>query len=236
MAIATGTAILGSAIIGGGLSALSARSAAKAQAAGTKQATDATLEGQRMALEAQKPFLEGGYAGTNRLQELLGLGGNKDASGYGSLNTQFSFKPADLMETPGYKFQMEQGQNALDRKASAGGGFYSGAGLKAAAGFSQDLAGTTYDREYGRAFNEFQTNRANTLNPLQALAGQGQTAANTTGSIQMGGANALAGLITGNANAQGAAKIATGNAISSGLTNGVSAWQRAQLIDKIGGP
>lgn len=236
MAIGTGAAILGSAIIGGGISAMSASSAAKTQANATRDATEATLQGQREALAAQKPFLEGGYAGTNRLQELLGIGGDKTAADYGSLNKPFTFTPSDLTETPGYKFSLAQGQNALDRKASAGGGFYSGGGLKEAASFNQGLAGTTFDNEYNRAFNAYQTNRANTLNPLQALAGQGQTSAGTVGSIQMGGANSLANLITGNANAQGAAKIATGNAISSSINNGLAAWQRQNYLDKLGGP
>jgi hypothetical protein len=230
MAIATGTAILGGALLGGGISALASTSAARTQAGATRQAADATLQGQREALDAQRPFLEGGYAATNRLQELLGVGGNKSADGYGSLNTPFSFTPGDLTQTPGYQFSLQQGQNALDRKAAAGGGFYSGGGLKDAASFSQGLAGTTFDNEYNRAFNAFQTNRANTLNPLQAMAGQGQTSAGTVGNIQMGGANSLANLITGNANAQGASKIATGNAISSGINNGLAAWQRSQYM------
>jgi hypothetical protein len=234
MAIGTGLAIIGSTIAGAAISSNAAKSAARTQADATRQASDATLQAQREALDAQKPFLEGGYAATNRLQELLGLGGNTSASGYGSLNTPFSFKPGDLTQTPGYQFQLQQGQNAIDRRAAAGGGFYSGAGLKGAASFNQDLAGTTFDKEYGRAFNEFQANRANTLNPLQALAGQGQTAANTSGSIQMGGANSLAGLLTSNANAQGASRIAQGNAISSGINNGLAAWQRAQYMNAPG--
>lgn len=220
--------------------ASSARSAAKQQQSATDQAIAAQQSSEAAALEAQRPFLEGGYAATNRLQELLGLGGDKSASGYGSLNTPFSFTPGDLTQTPGYQFQQQQGQNALDRKAAAGGGFYSGAGLQGASAFNQQLAGTTFDNEYNRAFNAYQTNRANTLNPLQALAGQGQTAANTSGNIQMGGANTLAGLLTSNANAQGASQIAQGNAISAGLNNGLAAWQRAQYLKQpntsTGGP
>lgn len=222
----------GGALLGGLIGGKSSKDAAKIQAEGTAQASEATLQAQREALAAQKPFLEGGYAGTNRLQELLGLGGNQSAQGYGSLNTPFSFEPGDLTQTPGYQFSLQQGQNALDRKASAGGGFYSGGGLKDAASFSQGLAGTTFDNEYNRAFNAYQTNRANTLNPLQALAGQGQTSAGTVGNIQMSGANSLANLITGNANAQGASRIATGNAISSGINNGLTAWQRAQYMQQ----
>lgn len=209
----------------------SARRSANMQNDATNRSIASAEAAQQASLDAQKPFLEGGYAATNRLQELLGLGGDKSADGYGSLNTPFSFTPGDLTQTPGYQFSLQQGQKALDRKASAGGGFYSGGGLKDAASFSQGLAGTTFDNEYNRAFNAFQTNRANTLNPLQSMAGQGQTSAGTVGNIQMGGANSLANLITGNANAQGASKIATGNAISSGINNGLAAWQRSQYMN-----
>ena len=209
----------------------SARRSANMQNDATNRSIASAEAAQQASLDAQKPFLEGGYAATNRLQELLGLGGDKSADGYGSLNTPFSFTPGDLTQTPGYQFSLQQGQKALDRKASAGGGFYSGGGLKDAASFSQGLAGTTFDNEYKRAFDAFQTNRTNTLNPLQALAGQGQTAANTSGSIQMGGSNTLASLLTGNANAQGASAIARGNSISSGLNNGLTAWQRAKYMN-----
>lgn len=230
MAIGTAAAIIGGSLLTAGIGAASARSAANSQADATNRATDATLTAQREALAAQKPFLEGGYAATNRLLELLGIGGNTGAQGYGSLNQPFSFTQADLQASPSYQFQLQQGQEALDRRAAASGGFYSGANLKAAAGFNQDLAGTQFDR----AFNVYQANRANTLNPLQALAGQGQTAANTTGSIQMGTGNALSNLYTGLGNAQGAAAISRGNAIGGAINNGLSAWQQASYLDKLG--
>jgi len=211
----------------------SASKARKAQ----ESAADAALEQQReseaSALEAQRPFLEGGYAATNRLQELLGLGENKGAQGFGSLNDKFNFAPGDLSQTPGYQFQLQQGQEALDRKAAAGGGFYSGAALKASQGFGQNLASTTFDNEYNRAFNAFQTDRANTLNPLQALAGQGQTAANVTSGVQQSSGNALSNLYTGLGNAQAGASIAKGNAITNGLNNGLSAWQQASYLNKL---
>lgn len=200
--------------------------AADAQQHAADQAADATAQAQRDAQAAQQPFLNAGYASVNRLQELLGIGGNAGAAGYGSLNTPFT--PGNLAEDPGYKFQLEQGQSALDRKAAAGGGFYSGQGLQGAATFSQGLAGTTYND----AFNRHQVERANVLNPLQSMSGQGQTSANATGQIGMNGANSLASLITGNANAQGAAGIAQANTLAGGLNSGLAAWQRAQYMQQ----
>ncbi len=212
---------------------ISGNKAANAQQDAANASLQLQRESQQAALEAQKPFLEGGYAATNRLLDLLGLSKNTGAQGFGSLNTPFSFTPGDLTQTPGYQFQLQQGQEALDRKAAAGGGFYSGAALKAATGFNQNLASTTFDNEYNRAFNAYQTNRANTLNPLQALAGQGQTSANTVGGIQTGGANALTSLMTGLGNSQAANAINTGNQISSGLNSGLSAWQQANYLSQL---
>lgn len=224
---------VGAAALGTIASLDAAKGAASDQADATRDATDATLQAQREAQAAQKPFLEGGYAATNRLRELLGLGGDTGAAGYGSANAPFKFDGSDLQNEPGYQFQLQQGQQALDRKAAAGGGFYSGEGLRGAAAYNQGLAGTTFNDAYNRQFNAFQTNRANTLNPLQALAGQGQTAANTSGQIGMSGANSLAGLMTNNANSQGAAGIAGANAVSGGINSGLTAWQRAQMINKL---
>lgn len=224
---------VGASVLGTAASVSASRSASKQQQAATDAALSQQRDSEAAQLEAQRPFLEGGYAATNRLQELLGVGGNTGAQGYGSLNTPFSFTPGDLTQTPGYQFQLEQGQEAQDRRASAAGGFYSGANLKAAQSFGQGLASTTFDNEYNRAFNAYQTNRANTLNPLQALAGQGQTAANTSANIQQGSTNALTSLLTGNANAQGAASISQGNAISNGLSNGLSAWQQANYLNNL---
>lgn len=221
------------AVAGGAIAANGASDAADTQAGATRDANNATLTGQREALAAQKPFLEGGYAATNKLMSLLGLGDNTGAADFGSLNKPFSFTPGDLTQTPGYQFQLEQGQNALDRKAAAGGGFYSGANLKAAEGFGQQLAGTTFNDEYGRALNAYQTSRANTLNPLQALAGQGQTAANTTSNINIGTGNTLAQLASSLGNAQGASQIARGNAWSGAINNGLSTWQQANYLNKL---
>ena len=209
----------------------SAKSAANAQQDATNASIAAQQSSQDKALAAQQPFLDAGYAGVNRLQELLGIGGNSGAAGYGSLNKPFVFDRSNLASDPGYQFQLQQGQQALDRKAAAGGGFYSGAGLQGAAAFNQNLAGTTFNDAYNRQLNAYQTNRANTLNPLQSLAGQGQSAANTTSGLQTSGANSLAGLLTSNANAQGAAGIAQSNSLTNGLNQGLTAWQRAQYLN-----
>jgi hypothetical protein len=82
-------------------------------------------------------------------------------------------------------------------------------------------------QEYQNAYNRYQTNRTNLLNPLQSLAGAGQTSANTIGNAAAGygseGSNALGGAGTAQANAiQNAA-----NARASGYLGSQQSWNSA---------
>ena len=172
-------------------------------------------------VELQEPFRQGGVAAENRMLDLLGLGTNRKAPGYGSLGKNFGM--SDFQADPGYAFRMTEGLKALDRQAAARGGLISGGALKAAQNYGQDLA----SQEYQNAYNRYQTNRTNLLNPLQSLAGAGQTSANTTGNAAANfgtqGSNALGGAGTAQANAiQNAA-----NARASGYLGSQQSWNSA---------
>jgi hypothetical protein len=88
------------------------------------------------------------------------------------------FGMADFQQDPGYAFRLSEGQKALDRSAAARGGLMSGGALKAAARYGQDMG----SQEYNNAFNRYQTNRANQLQPLGSLMASGQSAASNQGS------------------------------------------------------
>lgn len=117
------------------------------------------------------------------------------------------FGMTDFQADPGYAFRLKEGQQALDRSAAARGGMISGGALKAAARYGQDMG----SQEFTNAYNRYQTNRANQLNPLQSITGAGQTATNQLGgAAQSYGANA--GNIAMNAGANaGNALLAQGN-------------------------
>jgi hypothetical protein len=104
--------------------------------------------------------------------ELLGLGGNAGAAGYGKYSRDFGMQ--DFQQDPGYAFRLSEGQKSLDRQAAARGGLISGGALKAATRFGQDMG----SQEYGNAFNRYQTNRTNQLQPLGNLMASGQAATN----------------------------------------------------------
>ena len=121
------------------------------------------------------------------------------ATDYGKYTRDFGM--SDFQADPGYAFRMKEGLNALDRQAAARGGLISGGALKAAQRYGQDLG----SQEYQNAFNRYQTNRANQLNPLQSITGAGQTAATQSGNAaQTYGANAGNVAMTGGANAANA--------------------------------
>jgi hypothetical protein len=90
---------------------------------------------------------------------------------------------AELQATPGYQFQLEQGQKELGQSAAARGGLLSGAQLKAAQGFGQKQAATGFQDAWQRAQNAYM-NAFNTYNAGQSAqrAGAAQQA-NMLGNI-----------------------------------------------------
>ena len=83
------------------------------------------------------------------------------------------FGMSDFQQDPGYAFRLSEGQKVLERNAAARGGLISGGALRAATRYGQDMG----SQEYANAFNRYQTNRSNQLNPLGSLMTSGQNAA-----------------------------------------------------------
>lgn len=100
-------------------------------------------------------------------------------------NTPFVAPTADqAAQMPGYQFQLQQGQQALENSAAARGGLLSGGTAKALDQYSQGLASTDYQNlynqaltQYQQAYNIFNQNQSNIFNRYAALAGIGQTSA-----------------------------------------------------------
>jgi hypothetical protein len=80
---------------------------------------------------------------------------------------------SDFQVDPGYAFRLSEGQQAIDRSAAARGGTQSGAALKAAARYGQNMG----SQEYGNAYERYNTNRTNRLAPLGSIATMGANAA-----------------------------------------------------------
>jgi hypothetical protein len=129
-------------------------------------------------------------AGTNQLLQMLGIGGPGGAAGGQDIS---SF----LSNTPGYQFQLQQGNNAINAANAQGGKLGSGNNAIDLANYNQGLAGTTYN---------------NYVNQLQPFLGYGtQNAGNVLqGYGNLG--NAVNSNFTGQGNAAYGAAVGQGNA------------------------
>jgi hypothetical protein len=148
----------------------------------------------------------------NQILQLLGIGGDANAPGYGSLAK--SFGTDQFQQDPGYAFRQSEGMKSLERSAAARGNLLSGGTMKGIQRFGQDLA----SQEYQNAFNRYQVERAARLNPLQSLMGSGQSSANvmtgTAGQFGQTGANTLSNI--GDVRASG--YVGSANALTNALS------------------
>lgn len=166
-------------------------SAARIGAESAGQATQLQREMWQAQQAQQQPWMQAGQTALNALVPM-------------ATNYQ-KFGMDQFQQDPGYAFRLAEGQKALDRSAAARGGMISGSALKAAQRYGQDMG----SQEYTNAFNRYQTERNAMLNPLQSLAGVGQTAVNQLGAAGqnyantasniglLGGANQANALMTG---------------------------------------
>jgi hypothetical protein len=207
--IGGGLAAAGS-VIGGSMASDAAENAANTQAGAADRAAALQNEQFQQTRKDQLPFLEAGYKGQNRLMDLLGLSDNTGAAGYGSAARNFSM--ADYQADPGYAFRMSEGLKALDRTAASRGGMLSGAALRGATRYGQDLA----SQEYTNAYNRYNTNRENQLNPLLSISGKGQLTANNLGTASQNYATSA-----------GNAYMNAADARASGYVGSAKAWNQA---------
>jgi len=218
------TATIGSSLIGANAS----RGAAASQERAAQQASDVQRQIFERQVELQEPFREAGLKGQNRLLQLLGLGEDKTAPGFGKYATA-EFGMDKFTADPGYAFRMSEGMKALERSAAARGGLLSGATLKGTQRYGQDLA----SQEFQNAFNRFQIQRTNTLNPYQALSGTAQTSANVLGGQASELGRQLGSNIIGGGNAAAAGQIGSANAIVGGVGQGINFYQNQQLMNRL---
>jgi len=193
-------------VVGGAIAADSARSAGNKQADAAAASNDTQKAMYDQTRADNMPALDARNASLSRMRELLGIGGNTGASGYGSLGKSLTSK--DVMSEPGYQFGLTQGQDALNSQLAARGMRNSGAALQAASRYGTDYATTKYDN----AFNRLQTQDNNTFNRLGTLSGAGQVGTSQIGQAGANMANNVSNTQTQLGNALAASGIAQGNA------------------------
>lgn len=206
----TAAAIVGTSLLGSEASG----DAADAQLQGSRESTAAQERMFNKQVELQEPWRKAGETALNKLIPLTDY-------------TKFGM--AQFQQDPGYAFRLSEGQKALDRQAAARGGLISGSALKAATRYGQDMG----SQEYTNAFNRYQTERAAQLQPLQSLAGVGQTSANTlsNAAANFGAAEGANAINAGNARAS--SYVGQANAMNQGLSTYLNYNQNQNMMNML---
>jgi hypothetical protein len=121
------------------------------------------------------------------------------------------FTPADFTTDPGYAFRLSEGQKGLERTAAARGGLISGAALKAAGRYGQEMA----SQEFGNAYNRFRDTQSLRRNALAGVAGYGPTAASSINAAGQTYASGAGNIMSGQGETSANALLAAQQARSS---------------------
>jgi hypothetical protein len=127
---------------------------------------------------------------------------------------------------------MSEGMKGLERSAAARGGLLSGSAMKGIQRFGQDLG----SQEYMNAFNRYQTERNAQLNPLQSLAGVGQTTSQQLGAAGQTMAGNVGNLMTGGAAARASGYVGQANSLTGALGNYLNYSQGQNMINAMRRP
>jgi hypothetical protein len=206
----TAAAIVGGSLIG----ASASKSASNKQADAANRASQLSNDQFQQTREDQMPWLKAGERSLGKLEGAVD-------------NTPFGMD--QFTADPGYAFRLKEGQKTRDAQAAARGGLISGNALRAAAGYGQEMG----SQEYMNAFNRYQQERAAKLQPLQSLAGVGQTTAANLGAAGAANANTMGNYLTGGAAAGAAGTVGAANAITSGVGTYLNYNQGNNLVNAL---
>ena len=207
-------AVVGSSLIGSSAS----KKAASTQADAANRAADLQMKQFERQVELQEPWRQAGITALNKLTPLA---------------TEYTpFGMQQFQQDPGYAFRLQEGMKALERSAAARGGLLSGGMLKGAQQYGQDLA----SQEYMNAFNRYQAERNARLNPLQSLAGIGQTATNQLGQAGQTMAGNVGQAMGAAAQARASGYLGSSNAFAQGLGTYLNYQQGQNFLNAIRRP
>jgi hypothetical protein len=184
--------LLPAATIGSSIySANQANRGAEAQANAAQAAGQQSLAQYYQSRQDLLPYTETGTQALFQLADLYGVARPDGRGGYTA--------PGTFQGTPGYQFQMDEGQRAIDRSAASRGNLQSGATMRASQRYGTGLA--------NQEFNNY-------ANRIASLAGLGQT---STGNVASLGQQAAGQ--AGNALMAGGAAQASGYGAQAGIAN-----------------
>lgn len=195
-----------------GAGVIGALGASGASSSGYGNAIGANQQGLSTSYGALSPYSNTGSAAESALANLYGLGGQAP---------NFSA----FTNSPGYQFQRQQGENAINRGAAASGNAFSSTTLAQLANYNQGLAGTQYQQYLQNLYGLTQTGAG----AASSLGGQAVTGAGNVGTQYGNKGNANASGIAGAAGAvANAAGKFFGSSSNSPDTSGIGAYANTE--------
>lgn len=194
-------AIVGAGALSAGASIFGAQSAANAQENAASQASATQMAMFQQMQKNLSPYMKTGASANAALTAQLP-----------SLTAPVNMSQAALEQTPGYQFNLYQGEKSLQNSYAARGLGTSGAAIKGAENYATGLANSTYQNQFSNAV----TNKQLAYNMLAGQQGLGENAAAGVGNAGISTGNSIASNTIGAGNAAGAADVASGNAVANG--------------------
>ena len=226
----------GAGLLGAGMQANAAREAAQGIADANISSNQLMARINEQNRARQEPFYQAGLSALPAYTQGVMPGGNLVRP----------FAMSDYQADPGYGFRMSEGLKALDRNAAARGGLLSGATLKGAQRFGQDIA----SNEYNNAYNRYVGNQATQRNALAGLTGFAPTASSAmqagdtaygsnAANLASNTANAMAGAGATRASSYGNALAGIGQNIYNTMNPNpmnamMAAYMQSQMAPKTG--
>jgi hypothetical protein len=208
------------------MSSDASRSAANKQADAANHAADLQQQNLQQTRDSLQPFINTGYDAQGYLRNLLGIGTPTNSGTFGSLSKPFDAQTFQQYQDPGYQFQLQQGQQALQNSQAAKDGVLSGAALKDLIGFNQGMASNAYQNAFGR----YMTQNETTYKRLADMLGIGENAAAGVGNMGVQATNNIGNMLTSGAAAQAAGTVGQANALTGALNNGMGYYMLNNML------
>lgn len=139
------------------------------------------------------------------------------------------FSMSDFHQDPGYQFQLDQGQQSMQRSAAAKGMLNSTGTMMDLNNYSQNMANTSYQQ----ALNNFTDNQKQRYNMLSGVANMGMGANSQTLQSGMNAANNMGNNMMSGGAAQSAGMMAGANALTSGISGYNNYNQNQNLMNRL---
>lgn len=213
---AVAAAIVGGAVIGGVVAGNASKSAAQTQADAANNATNTQLSMFNTQQANAQPWMTSGSSALSTL--------NADMP---DLTRKMTM--ADFQQDPGYQFDLQQGQNAMQRSAAAKGMLNSMGTQQNLNNYSMGMA----SNEYGNAYNRFVGSQTQRYNMLSGLSQQGLQATGLTNAAAANAGNNISNNQIAAGNASAAGQIGTANAITGTIGNATNGLMNYNMMNTL---